>query len=64
MKKIYLSPACQILAINLEQVITVSIGINNDENNTVNGGEVLTNRRGAWGCNSWPDGSPWDDGDK
>lgn len=55
MKKTYISPASGVIAINMEMVIAAS-GIKMDSEHTVDGNDVLSNKRGPWDSAAWCDG--------
>lgn len=54
MKKTYISPATGVISINMELMIAAS-GIKMDSEHTVDGNDVLSNKRGPWNSSAWCD---------
>ena len=60
MKKVYIKPNTEVIGIEAEQVLAVSMGLNNERVNSSDEGVQLSNKKeGMWGENQWG-GSPWE----
>lgn len=60
MKKVYIKPNIEVIGIEAEQVLAVSMGLNDERVNSSDEGVQLSNKKeGMWGENQWG-GSPWE----
>jgi hypothetical protein len=60
MKKVYIKPNTEVIGIEAEQVLAVSMGLNDERVNSSDEGVQLSNKKeGMWGENQWG-GSPWE----
>lgn len=60
MKKVYIKPNTEVIGIKAEQVLAVSMGLNDERVNSSDEGVQLSNKKeGMWGENQWG-GSPWE----
>lgn len=60
MKKVYIKPNTEVIGIEAEQVLAVSMGLNDERVNSSDEGVQLSNKKdGMWGDNNWG-GSPWE----
>ncbi len=60
MKKVYIKPNTEVIGIEAEQVLAVSMGLNDERVNSSDEGVQLSNKKeGMWGENQWGS-SPWE----
>lgn len=60
MKKVYIKPNTEVIGIEAEQVLAVSMGLNDERVNSSDEGVQLSNKKESmWGENQWG-GSPWE----
>ena len=60
MKKVYIKPNTEVIGIEAEQVLAVSMGLNDERVNSSDEGVQLSNKKESmWGENQWGS-SPWE----